>query len=58
MTDTSRCKKCDIEMKPGKALVNDDVVMGSPDFVGNTIDSRGQTLSADLTKANLVAVLL
>ncbi len=42
--ENDRCKKCGGEMKPGKAI-RQTLVMGVPDFPGNTIDSIGQTLS-------------
>ena len=40
-----KCKRCFAPMTYGKALLS-TLVMGIPDFAGNTVNSRGQTLSA------------
>jgi len=39
-----KCKKCKTKMSKGKALQNTPS-MGAADFRGNTINSRGQTIS-------------
>lgn len=39
-----QCRRCHGPMKVGVAL-EQTVTMGVPDFPGNTVESRGQTLS-------------
>ena len=51
------CKDCNEQMLPGVALINQSVVMGAPDFHGNTVESRGQTMSLDRSKADIIGVL-
>lgn len=44
MASNDQCRKCVGEMRPGVAIAP-TVVMGCPDFPGNTAESGGQTLS-------------
>ena len=44
MATNDPCRKCGGEMRAGIAIAP-TVVMGTPDFPGNTAESQGQTLS-------------
>lgn len=43
--NTSKCPRCHVALQHGLAILEDTLVGGMPDFPGDTISSRGQTVS-------------